>query len=170
VTTHRTPNDPIPPREPTTTTTVKGRITPVRLFHEDRGHGRSRPHLLAIYDTGQRRVLIDRGQRMTPRLVAVLNDGQEHECVDGPMQIKAICDEYVRQYNRVGGPLACRLSRTHLDCTPSNQPTTVRTGDAARHPELASDAGHSTSRPSSACKDTRPGATTPAEDALGIAA
>jgi hypothetical protein len=125
---------------------------------------------LAIYDTGQRRVLIDRGQRMTPRLVAVLNDGQEHECVDGPMQIKAICDEYVRQYNRVGGPLACRLSRTHLDCTPSNQPTTVRTGDAARHPELASDAGHSTSRPSSACKDTRPGATTPAEDALGIAA
>jgi hypothetical protein len=102
--------------------------------------GVPRPHVLAIYDTGQRRVLIDRGQRMTRRLVAILNDGQEHECVDGTMQIKAICDEYVRQYKRTGGPLACRLSRAHLDCGPSNQPTTASHGDAARHPEPAEDA------------------------------
>jgi hypothetical protein len=92
---------------------------------------------LAIYDTGQRRVLIDRGQRMTPRLVAVLNDGQEHECVDGPMQIKAICDEYVRQYKRTGGPLACRLTRAHLDCASPNQPTPVRAGARTSGSQLA---------------------------------
>jgi len=70
--------------------------------------------VLAIYDTGQLRVLIDRSEGLATRLLAVLTDGREHEPGDGDMQIKAICDEYVRQYRRDGGPLACRLTREHL--------------------------------------------------------
>jgi hypothetical protein len=105
-------------------TATRARITPVRQFQEDRRGGCPRRHVLAIYDTGQLRLLIDRGERMATRLLTILNDGQEHECVDGPPQIEAICKEYVRQYLRVGGPLACRLTSEHLRGRGSNRPAT----------------------------------------------
>jgi hypothetical protein len=95
-------------------TTTKARLIPVREFQEEREGGPPRRHVLAIYDTGQVRVLIDRGEQMATRLLAILNDGQEHTVLDGPSQIKVLCDEYVCQYLRIGGPLACRLSNEHL--------------------------------------------------------
>jgi hypothetical protein len=95
-------------------TTTKARLIPVREFQEEREGGPPRRHVLAIYDTGQVRVLIDRGEHMATRLLTTLNDGQEPAELDGPPQIAALCDEYVCQYMRVGGPLACRLTHEHL--------------------------------------------------------
>ncbi len=95
-------------------THTRARLTEVRRFEEDRADGQPRPHVLAIYDTGAVRVLIDRSEGLATRLLAVLKAGQEHEPGDGPPQVEAICDDYIRQYRRDGGPLACRLTREHL--------------------------------------------------------
>jgi hypothetical protein len=149
-------------------TATRAHITPVRMFQE--GGGRPRRHVLAVYDTGELRLLIDRGERMAIRLLAILNDGQEHECLDGPPQIQALCEEYVRQYLRTGGPLACRLTSEHLSSTRPAQPATTRHGDAVEQSALASRAVHSNSQPGTAAPGTRSSATTPTEDALGFAA
>jgi hypothetical protein len=146
-------------------TATRARITPVRLFHEDRG-GRPRRHVLAIYDTGESRVLIDRGERMAIRLLTVLNDGQEHECVDGPPQIAALCDDYVRQYLRVGGPLACRLTREHLSRTRLARPSVGGQGPPTPTPRSVD------SRPQrgTARRGTSSSDATATEHALGFAA
>lgn len=117
--------------------TTNVRVTRVRQFQENRPSVRPRRHVLAIYDTGQVRVLIDRGERMATRLLAILNDGQEHECLDGPSQIAALCDEYVGRYLRMGGPLACRLTLEHL--APARRRRTVLTppGEADHQPAAA---------------------------------
>jgi hypothetical protein len=96
-------------------TTTNARLICVREFQEARDGGPPRRHVLAIYETEQARVLIDRGEHMATRLLAVLNDGQERAELDGEPQIEALCEEYVCQYLRVGGPLACRLTHEHLD-------------------------------------------------------
>jgi hypothetical protein len=95
-------------------TATNERLIPVREFQEEREGGPPRQHVLAIYETGQVRVLIDRGEHMATRLLAVLNDGQERAELDGDPQIEALCEEYVCQYLLVGGPLACCLSNEHL--------------------------------------------------------
>ncbi len=134
--------------------TTRARLTPVRLFQEDRGSGRSRRHVLAIYDNGQLRVLIDRGERMATRLLAILNDGKEHKCVDGPPQIKALCDEYVRQYLLVGGPLACRLTREHLGSARFKRGAPLAAGMRMGGQRLSA-AALSFSRPAAACPSPR---------------
>lgn len=106
-------------------TTTKPSLTPVREFEEKRTGGPPRRHVLAIYDTGQVRVLIDHGEHMATRLLAVLNDGQERAELDGEPQIKALCDEYVRLHTREGERLACRLTHEHL--------TSVRRREADDH-------------------------------------
>jgi hypothetical protein len=95
-------------------TPTTGRLAEVRRFEEDRADGQPRLHLLAIYDTRAIRVLIDRSEGLPTRLLAVLKAGHEHEPGDGPAQVKAICDDYIQQYGREDGPLACRLTREHL--------------------------------------------------------
>ena len=95
-------------------TTTNERLIRVREFQEERDGGPPRRHVLAIYETGQVRVLIDRGEHMATRLLAVLNDGQERAELDGEPQIEALCEEYVCQYLLVGGPLACLLTQEHL--------------------------------------------------------
>jgi hypothetical protein len=95
-------------------TTTNERLIRVREFQEERDGGPPRRHVLAIYETGQVRVLIDRGEHMATRLLAILNDGQERAELDSEPQIEGLCDEYVRHYLRFGGPLACRLSNEHL--------------------------------------------------------
>jgi hypothetical protein len=95
-------------------TTTKAHVTLVRKFEEKSNGGPPRRHVLAIYDNGQVRVLIDRVEHMATRLLTTLNDGQEHAQLDGPPQIKALCDEYVRLHTREGERLACRLTHEHL--------------------------------------------------------
>jgi hypothetical protein len=118
-------------------TATKARVTPVRQFQENHPGVRPRRHVLAIYDTGQVRALIDRGERMATRLLAILNDGQEHECLDGPPQIQALCDDYVRQYTRMGGPLACRLTREHLTPVRRHRTVLAQPSEADRQPAVA---------------------------------
>jgi hypothetical protein len=95
-------------------TTTKPRLTPVREFEEEREGGPPRRHVLAIYETGQVRVLIDRSEHMASRVLTVLNDGQERAELDGEPQIEALCEDYVCQYLLEGGPLACRLTHEHI--------------------------------------------------------
>jgi hypothetical protein len=125
---------------------------------------------LAIYDTGHLRLLIDRGERMATRLLTILNDGQEHECVDGPPQIDALCDEYVRQYLRVGGPLACRLTREHLSSTRPDRPAIGGQVNWSGPSTPATPAVDSRTQQGTARGDTRSSASTPIEHALGFAA
>jgi hypothetical protein len=151
-------------------TTTSAHLTPVRQFEEDRVNGRPRWHVLAIYDTGQLRLLIDRGERMATRLLTILNDGQEHECLDGPPQIAAVCNEYVRQYRRVGGPLACRLTREHLRPARSKRHA-APPRDAARRPAGVNPAVEQHPQPGGTSPGMRSNAVTPAaEDALEDAA
>ena len=95
-------------------THTEAQMTAVCRFQEQRPTGSPRQHVLAVLDTGALRLLIDRSEGQATRLLAVLSDGGEHDPGDGELQIKAICDQYVRQYRRDGGPLACRLTRQHL--------------------------------------------------------
>jgi hypothetical protein len=95
-------------------TTTKPRLIPVREFEEEREGGPPRRHVLAIYETGQVRVLIDRSEHIATRVLTVLNDGQERAELDGEPQIEALCEEYVCQYLLEGGPLACRLTHEHF--------------------------------------------------------
>jgi hypothetical protein len=90
------------------------RLTTVRRFHESADDGPGRPHQLAIYDNGTVRLLLDQTPRQPPRLLARLKQADVVGPGDEGPQIRAICDEYVRQYLRDGGPLACRLTRAHL--------------------------------------------------------
>jgi hypothetical protein len=110
--------------------TTKAQITPVGQFKEARPGRHPRLHVLAIYDTGQLRLLIDRGEHMATRLLSVLNDGREHECLDGPPQVAALCNDYVRQYKLRGGPLACRLTREHLTRAKPKRPVAPPADDA----------------------------------------
>jgi len=150
--------------------TIKAGVKPVRQFEETRGCGRSRRHVLAICDTGQVRVLIDRGERMAIRLLAILNDGQEHECIDGPPQIAALCDEYVREYLRRGGPLACRLTREHLASSRPDQAAVGFHADGSGPQTHAPPMVDSDFQPATASRGTRCSTPSSTGDALEFAA
>lgn len=100
------------------------RLTPVRQFGEPRPDGSTRVHVLAVYDTGALRVLVDRVAGAPTRLLAILREAREFQPGDEAPQIRAICSEYVRHYLVAGGPLCCRLTCEHLEPEPRADATT----------------------------------------------